>query len=329
MKSSTRAENIPFAPDQGNTCVGSIFRSSRALRAVALAALAHTTMAWEDTCKPFREIYADGEDLCNTMFGDAFVYETDESQAYTMWFFGENPNKATAAALGFAAPTTCGLQYSHKEAPTAEGDSFTECHPWKDEACCKNSTVASAEALRLMYGPGYEWDRCGPMTPECARFFVQEACMYECDVTAGLYRKCSDAEVAAAGSDASDPCFENTWEMYKMPIKAGYCDAWFSACRNDRFCGSKNYFECDAYYWENKEAEDAAEAVRIAEAELALKNSELALKSSVSTGATVGIVIAVVVLLGGALGYVIRREKRGDPIFASLVAPDEPAPVSE
>lgn len=27
------------------------------------------------------------------------------------------------------------------------------------------------------------------MTPECERFFVQEACFYECDPNAGFYRK--------------------------------------------------------------------------------------------------------------------------------------------
>jgi len=45
------------------------------------------------------------------------------------------------------------------------------------------------------YGAGYEWDRCGKLSQACERFFVQEACLYECDPNIGNYRKCSDAQV--------------------------------------------------------------------------------------------------------------------------------------
>ena len=45
------------------------------------------------------------------------------------------------------------------------------------------------------YGAGYEWDRCGKLSQACERFFVQEACLYECDPNIGNYRKCTDAQV--------------------------------------------------------------------------------------------------------------------------------------
>ena len=35
----------------------------------------------------------------------------------------------------------------------------------------------------------YHWDRCGPLSPQCERFFVQEACFYECEPAAGLFRR--------------------------------------------------------------------------------------------------------------------------------------------
>ena len=38
--------------------------------------------AWTpDGCKPFKEIYTDGEDLINRMWGNSFKYEADESKA--------------------------------------------------------------------------------------------------------------------------------------------------------------------------------------------------------------------------------------------------------
>jgi folate receptor len=38
--------------------------------------------------------------------------------------------------------------------------------------------------------------------------------------------------------------------MYKMPIKASYCDAWHHACADDFFCGSDggSFFSCAAEY---------------------------------------------------------------------------------
>ena len=47
---------------------------------------AHGANAWEDTCETFANIYEDGKDLCNTIFGDAFEYTTNEDKAYTMWY---------------------------------------------------------------------------------------------------------------------------------------------------------------------------------------------------------------------------------------------------
>merc|ERR1719456_1691905 len=121
-----------------------------------------------------------------------------------MWFFdSENPNDATSKSLGKLEPSghdTCHLQYFHKDEPGPEPEAFTECHPWKENACCVHDTVETHEKLKTGYGKEYHWDRCGPLTPECERFFVQEACFYECDPNAGLFRKWGPN-----GVDAYDP----------------------------------------------------------------------------------------------------------------------------
>merc|ERR1711971_854883 len=141
-----------------------------------------------------------------------------------------------------------------------EPESFTECHPWKDNSCCAHATVMSATKLKEGYGEEYHWDRCGPLSPECERFFVQEACFYECDPNAGLFRKWNATEYdprCDAYAEAYDKAFataqgcdHNAWQMHKMPIKASYCDAWLTACAKDKFCAANDgdYFTCAKHY---------------------------------------------------------------------------------
>jgi folate receptor len=277
-----------------------------------LLLLAAPAAAWEDTCTKFSEIYTGGQDLCETMWGDAFSYETDESKAFTMWWVDgySNPNDAIATKLN-KTMDTCELQYFHKSGvPTAESSSFTECHPWQDSACCYEATVTTPTALKEAYGEGYEWDRCGTMSQACERFFVQEACFYECDVNAGAYRKCSDAEVAAAGDDADNECAYNTWELYKMPIKKSYCDAWYKACYNDYFCGGSdgNYFSCAEYYSALHDTDDDTTPPLLSPLSLIIIP-----------------VLGVLVVLGvGVFLYMRSKERAGVPVFTPLVvAPEE------
>jgi folate receptor len=269
---------------------------------------------WESSCTPFKNIYADGTELCEKMWDDSFKVVNDDDKdgsesepGYTMWFFDtdQNPNDAVTASL-FGVDkevNECHLQYFHKDTPSAEDDSMSECHPWKNRACCDSSTVLSARTLKASYGAGYEWDRCGPMSDACQRFFVQEACLYECDPNAGLFRKYNDT---------SDPDY-NEWQMFQMPIRKSYCDAWYDACRNDYFCGKGSFFECEAFYWEdllqNQTTTDANNKSSSSQ-ESANNQSLLILGLSIA---------AVVAVLGIVFSIVlITRERNGVPMFAPL-----------
>jgi len=287
-------------------------------------------------CKRFDEIYASGKELCENMWNDAFTYEVDESKAYTMWFWdAENPNDATSQSLGILTGdhAVCHLDYFHKDTPGPEPDGFTECHPWKDNACCSHETVMSATKLKESYGAEFHWDRCGTLSPECERFFVQESCFYECDPNAGLFRKWNSTEydprcdAYAAGYDeayaTAQGCDHNTWQMHKMPIKASYCDAWLTACAKDKFCAADggDFFTCATHY----EAFDfnAAEIARLG-AELE-KSSE---KSSELDASIIAVIAALAVLAAlGVCGacWLIRREKSGQPLFGKLQEPIAPA----
>jgi len=303
--------------------------------------------AWKN-CRKFKDIYPSSKELCEVSFGDAFEYSTDESSAYTMWWFDKtNPNDAVATSLSKPEPETCDLQYFHKEGPpSAEGAEFTECHPWKEKACCHHATVMTPTALNNAYGEGYRWDRCGPMSEACARFFVQEACFYECEVHAGNYRRYSDATVAVCKNLTSDhPQWEsngcagpagalnnffgpNAWQLYKMPIKASYCDAWYLACSNDYFCGSGDFFECAVDYF----AEEARN--KTLNEELARNRTRDAAKGGgddVEAWA-----IALIAILGGfilvacaGIYFMVMREKRGKPIFQAMTTKPVEATASQ
>jgi folate receptor len=216
------------------------------------------------------EIYANGKDLCETMWGDSFVYEEDEPNGYTMWFLLENPNPSTSKALftdDHEKQDQCYLEYNHKETPGPED--LKECIPWSDHACCLPETVKDAQTLKENQGgPEYHWDRCGSLSAECEKYFIEEACFYECEPAAGLFRKypederLHDREGHEVHDTRCDKYHEdynethaeknctmgghghNSWEIHRMPIKASYCNAFYEACKNDLFCGHGNFFEC-------------------------------------------------------------------------------------
>ena len=173
------------------------------------------------------------------------------------------------------------------------------------------------------YGDGYQWDRCGPMSAACERFFVQEACFYECEVNAGLYRRFTDEQHAACSatgvadgatvtlaSGGSYTCVpsawggnaENKWELFEMPIKASFADAWHRACANDLFCGGGDFFECAGNYHEQLAADALA-------AESALPVYGIVIIVVVS-------VLALVCIL--CVLCMIRKEKKGEPVFTNM-----------
>jgi folate receptor len=257
--------------------------------------------AYEDTCTPFHQIYADGTELCEKMWDGAFEVADDEAKGYTMWFFDaeNNPNDAITRDL-FGADTTvdkCHLNYFHKELPSPEGKDMQECHPWKNNACCDSSTVGSPDQINESYGSGFEWDRCGTMSQACERFFVMEACLYECEPNAGLFRKFND-------SQTEHPEY-NEWQIHKMPIKKSFCDSFYTACYDDYFCGKGNFWECEAHYKTNL----AEEALKETEDRKAKddKNKALTIGLSVAGGLAVVSVIASF--------YLVWNEKSGNPVF--------------
>ncbi|KAJ9446290.1 Riboflavin-binding protein [Diplonema papillatum] len=285
------------------------------------AMLAGSCVLAEPQCKTFAEIYGGGKALCENMWDEAFVY-TEEGPAYTMWFYGENPNVNVTKAIHASGTKQlygydehngheyC-LNYSHKSAPSEEPD-MTECNAWQHDSCCYASVAKSAKALNEAYGKAYHWDRCGKLSSGCERFFVAEACMYECEPAAALFAKFPshpDAENDPNYFHGTDGA--NAWQIHGMPIEASFCDAWYQACKNDLFCSSDegSYFTCAKEYETSIDAsssdDDGLPAVWLI------------------------VVIAVtVVAVGGItfLVYLIIMEKKGKPVYYAVprIPPAEP-----
>jgi len=257
--------------------------------AVLLLDIQSTTAQDAPPCKTFREIYGNdpaipgGQKVCENMWNKAFKYEKDETKAYSMWWFDNtNPNDAItdklstetaglfagtghedAAASGKFETDQCHLDYFHKETPSK--NALNLCHPWNEKAsCCKSATVKDSATIMEAYGKEFHWDRCGRLSPQCEAFFIQEACFYECEPNAGLWRKHpkttydTDGTVTDADGEVTDKVTigdaekHNAWQMEGMPIKASYCDAWYTACQDDKFCASDSgdFFTCAKEYVE-------------------------------------------------------------------------------
>jgi folate receptor len=106
----------------------------------------------------------------------------------------------------------------------------------------------------------------------------------------------------------------NEWQIHAMPIKASFCDAWFTACRKDKFCASDggSFFSCAAEY---------KEVDRVAELQAALTLAQGKKDDGMDVGivaafAGAGVVICALLAFGCCL---VRREKAGKPMFGKLL----------
>jgi len=281
------------------------------------------------TCKKFSEIYSDGTDMCTTMWSNSFTVPGTED-VYTMGFFdATNPNTVYSnrhnvtdingkTLNDYINPLTsqpkCQLEDLQMPEAKAMGlGNYTQCHSFHESACCEKKTITSFETVNAMYGQQYHIDRCGPMSDECKNFFMMEACFYECDPNAGLFRMFSDAQVQADLAENGTLTWTNKWQMHGMPIRKGFCDNWFAACYNDYFCadGGGDFFSCAAEY---------KAPPTEAEKQLASEQKWNAFLISITV-----IFVFVGILSISAMAYLIYREKAGRSVFSPLIEEHEPS----
>lgn len=236
-----------------------IFSFSHALVTVTLI-LSSAPGVKANRCDKISEIFEDGKEMVEKMWSDSFEVVEDEDKGYTMWFdkkLDVNPNNEITKNLfglknGYNDTIDkCHLNADfHKEMVTEE-EVLNVCRPWRNKGgCCSNEYVGSKTQMNTNYGKEYHWDRCGKLSKKCEKYFVQEACFYECEPAAGLYRKHMDPESHPewAKHDHKFTGKTNEWQMYKMPIKKTFSDDWYEACKDDYFCAEGDFFSCAKAY---------------------------------------------------------------------------------
>ena len=136
-----------------------------------------------ESCVPLSQVYTGGEQLCNLMFGDAFVFGANETEAFTLKPVGAAgglPNVNDFVETNHDFPTVCSphvgevchLQNAHTLEFAAAADApFSQCQAWEDNACCSAETTLVVKFGDL-YGPEYDWNRCAPLSAECESWFV-------------------------------------------------------------------------------------------------------------------------------------------------------------
>lgn len=73
-------------------------------------------------CKRFKDVYTNGKDVCEVMWGNSFKYETDETKAYVMTFpeGTENPNNNVLTDVPY--PPVCDGQEVNVTHPHLNAD---------------------------------------------------------------------------------------------------------------------------------------------------------------------------------------------------------------
>lgn len=125
------------------------------------------------------------------------------------------PEDHVCPAVSVHEGTMCHVRYFHDSHGSPTNLSGTHCSAWSNNACCTREIADNHQMdddhLALLYTDDYSYAKCGPVSEDCARWFLAESCLYECDVNVGRYR----AHVGDAGCEDGG----NEWMIRNMPLK--------------------------------------------------------------------------------------------------------------
>ena len=77
----------------------------------------------------------------------------------------------------------------HKESvsPEPEGPDFKQCFLWKNASCCTAEFTQKLAHANVTNIDGFHWNRCGNLSPQCQRYFIEIECFYRYVVCCGTY----------------------------------------------------------------------------------------------------------------------------------------------
>ncbi|XP_068601759.1 folate receptor [Brachionichthys hirsutus] len=128
----------------------------------------------------------------------------------------------SAGALSQDKLNMCMDAKHHKVEPGPEGQLYSQCTPWRDNACCTaNTTEEAHEDNSYLYN--FNWDHCGIMTDKCKQHFIQDTCFYECSPHLGPWIQPVD----------------QSWRKERIidvPLCKEDCQTWWEDCKDDFTC---------------------------------------------------------------------------------------------
>ena len=104
----------------------------------------------QNGCKKFKDVYANGKEVCEVMWGKSFKYETDETKAYVMTFpeGTENPNNLVFTDKDY--PATCEkhvVNVTHPDGVAAEESGCpANWHMYPNSGHPKNGTFVPTKS---------------------------------------------------------------------------------------------------------------------------------------------------------------------------------------
>jgi len=173
----------------------------------------------ESECLTFAERYGNGEGLCNTMWANSFQY-SDQDECLV---FATNWQEILVEAIQSQDSQECIGATHHLEEPVANPSiASTICADFSGQACCSTSTANTINDATDTSLYNFDYSHCGPISKECEAFLQMEECFYECSPDLAPY----------ASPGPFGPVLNG------IPVCADFCDAWFSACKNDLTCAT-------------------------------------------------------------------------------------------
>ncbi|XP_069573361.1 folate receptor [Brachyistius frenatus] len=128
----------------------------------------------------------------------------------------------SSGALSLDKLNMCMDAKHHKIEPGPEGKLYSQCAPWRDNACCMaNTTEGAHNDSSYLYN--FNWEHCGPMSDQCKKHFIQDTCFYECSPHLGPWIQKAD----------------EGWRKQRIlgvPLCKEDCESWWEDCKNDFTC---------------------------------------------------------------------------------------------
>ncbi|XP_065197887.1 riboflavin-binding protein-like [Sycon ciliatum] len=113
----------------------------------------------------------------------------------------------------------------HKARASPEGAGYSECFNYQQNSCCTANFTRILAAATVVSVDNFHWGRCGNLSQACEDFMIHIECFYRCSPNAAHWEGQFPSSIAG------------------VPLCSGFCDDWWSACRQQLSCATNWLFD--------------------------------------------------------------------------------------